>query len=332
MEMIILSMVSLGVMGLLFGAALAYASKKFAVEVDPRVEKIAEVLPNANCGGCGLAGCAAFAEAVVAEQVDANACSPGGVEVAHKIAQIIGKKSSEQVSMVAAVMCSGGRAEAKDKYIYDGIEDCQAAALLAGGFKECSYGCLGMGNCVTACPFDAIIINDNGLAVVDDAKCTGCGNCVTACPRNVISLIPREAQIFLACSSHDKGVSVKKKCTVGCISCNLCVKFTPSGEVKMDNFLPVLNYQGNENFITAYHKCPQNCFVDKVKHWPKIFIDTKCTGCGECVTVCPIKGAIEGEPGERYRIITDKCIGCGRCVLVCAPRAISSVGALGYRD
>jgi ferredoxin len=189
---------------------------------------------------------------------------------------------------------------------------------------------LGLGSCAKACLFDAIKINANGLAVIDHEKCCGCGKCVTACPRKVISLIPQVHKVYLACSNHDRGAKVKKYCSAGCFACNICVKETTSGAITMENNLPKLDYTTDEIFIIAHAKCPTKCYVDLAKMRPKANIDTKCTGCGECAKVCPMKDVIRGAPGERHIIDKDKCIGCGNCLNVCPARAIALWGGLGY--
>ena len=324
------SLITMGGIAFILGVTLAFAAKKFYVKMDPRVEKITKILPGANCGACGYPGCSGYADAVAAGEAPVSNCAPGGDKVARLIADIMGIEGGDIEAKVAAVKCRGGDKEAAKKFTYNGIKDCNAAVLVSGGDKECSWGCLGLGSCVDVCPFDAIKINDNGVAEVDPKKCTGCGKCVSACPKNIISLIPASSKIFLACSNHDRGAKVKKYCTVGCTACTLCVKSTPSGAIEMKNNLPVLDYSKEENFVTAAHKCPQKCFTDLAVKRPKVSIDQKCNGCDECVKVCPVKGAIEGEPGGHYKIVFDKCIGCGRCIDVCPERAINLMGALGY--
>lgn len=324
------SVVIVGGVGLAFGFGLAVASRKLRVHVDPRIEKVTEELPNANCGACGYPGCSAFARAVVEGKADPTGCIPGGSQTAQKVAAIMGVEARESEPMMAVVHCKGGRAEAKERFTYDGIHDCDAAVIAGNGAKVCPDGCLGLGTCVRVCPFDALSINDNGVAVVDPAKCTGCGKCVEACPRHLIELIPRVHKIFLGCNNHDRGAKVKKYCSVGCTACTLCVKATPSGAIAMEDNIPRLDYQQQENFIPAAHKCPSNCFVDLVRVRPKVNIDMKCDGCGECVSVCPIKGAIKGEPGSRHVVDKVKCIGCGICLNHCHVHAIQLWGGLGY--
>lgn len=320
-----------GGVGLLFGVGLGIASKKLYVYVDPRIEKIAEVLPNANCGACGYPGCSAFAKAVAQGLADPAGCVPGGSKVAHEVADILGVIAGQAEPMMAVVHCKGGTAEAKERSLYRGIRDCRAAVLAGNGSKVCVDGCLGLGSCVEACPFGALIINQNNVAQVLPEKCTGCGKCVSACPRSIISMVPKLHKIFLACSNHDKGGSVKKYCSVGCTACTLCVKATPSGAISMDNNIPVLDYTQDENYIVAANKCPSKCFVDLVNARPKANIDSKCDGCGKCVPSCPVK-AIVGTDGSRHEIDRDKCIGCGLCLDVCPVHAIAMFGGLGYRS
>ena len=261
---ILVPIIGLGTLGLFFGLFLAYASKKFKVEVDPKVEQVLEVLPGANCGGCGYPGCSGYAEAVVKGIAEIDLCAPGGAAVIEEIARILGKENTgSTVPKIAAVHCRGGKAEAKERFLYQGIFDCTAAQLVAGGSKACVYGCLGLGSCVRACPFDALSMGSNGLPVVDEKKCTGCGICVKTCPRNIISLIPITQKIFIGCVSHEKGKIVKTICSVGCIGCGLCarLKVTPSGAIEMDDNLPIIKDPLAEDLPTAAEKCPTNSFV-----------------------------------------------------------------------
>jgi len=168
------------------------------------------------------------------------------------------------------------------------------------------------------------------IPVVHSDHCTGCGKCVEICPKAIIHLRPASARIFLACSNHDRGAKVKKYCSVGCNACTLCVKATPSGAVEIKDFLPVMDYTKEENFVAAAFKCPQNCYTDLALKRPKVSIDQKCNGCTECVKVCPVQGAIEGPPNTQHKVVFEKCIGCGRCISVCPVKAINLMGALGY--
>jgi electron transport complex protein RnfB len=329
---ILIPILVLGLVGLFFGLGLGIASKKLHVFVDPKISRIQETLPGANCGACGFPGCGGFAKAAAEGKAAANACTPGGEKIAHAVADIMGVSASVSDPLMAVVHCKGGQKEALERSIYDGIKDCHAAILIGNGSKVCLDGCLGLGSCVKACLFDALSVNENDVAVVNPEKCSGCGKCVTACPRNIISIIPQVHKIFLACSNHDKGAKIKKYCSVGCTACTLCIKATPSGTITIEKNLPVLDYSKDENFITANAKCPSKCFVDLVKARPRANIDTKCVGCGECVKLCPIAGTIKGEQDKRHVIDKDKCIGCGICLNACSKRAIALWGGLGYES
>ncbi|MCL2690301.1 MAG: RnfABCDGE type electron transport complex subunit B [Chitinispirillia bacterium] len=329
---ILIPVLVFGAVGLFLGLGLAIASKKLHVFVDPKISQIQEILPGANCGACGFPGCAGFADSAATGKASPNSCTPGGAKAASAIADILGISAPLSDPLMAVVNCKGGKKEALERSIYNGITDCHAAVIIGNGSKVCADGCLGLGSCVKACVFDALSINDNDVAVVNPEKCTGCGKCIKTCPRNIISLIPQVHKIFLACSNRDKGAKVKKYCSVGCTACTLCIKATASGTIKIEKNLPVLDYSKDENFITAKVKCPAKCFVDLVKTRPRANIDTKCAGCGECVKVCPISGAIKGENGSRHVIDKDLCIGCGICLNVCAKRAVALWGGLGYES
>jgi RnfABCDGE-type electron transport complex B subunit len=329
-SVIINSAVIMGGLALATGLVLTLAAKRFTLTVDSRIDKIWAVLPQVNCGGCGYEGCMVYAEAVARQGAAITLCAPGAEKIERAIADIMSVESVGLEAKIAAVHCKGGQKETAKKALYEGVNDCRAAALIGGGDKICVWGCLGLGSCVRACPFDAIAINKNSVAVVEPKKCTGCGNCVEACPVQIIQLMPASAKIFLACSNHDRGSTVKEYCDVGCIACAQCVKATPSGALAMRNNLPLLDYTREENFVAAAYRCPAHCYTDLAVKRPKVSIDQKCIGCGECVAVCPVK-AIEGKPKEKHKVFFNKCIGCGRCIDVCPVRAINLLGALGYR-
>ncbi len=262
-DKIIAPVLSLGGLGLLFGAALAYASKKFAVEVDERVEKIIEILPAANCGACGYAGCAGYATAVVEGKAPINGCPVGASGVIDEVSKIMGVEAgANSIKNIARVMCNGTCDKAKDKYEYRGVEDCVAATKLGGGFKGCSYGCLGLGTCVRACPFDAITI-ENGIAVVDEEKCTSCGKCIIACPKAIIEFVPQDQSTWVMCMSKDKGKETRAVCSTGCIACKLCEKACEFDAIKVEDNIARIDYDKCVNCNKCVVKCPQNIIRGK---------------------------------------------------------------------
>jgi RnfABCDGE-type electron transport complex B subunit len=326
-DVIIYSVVSLTVLGALFGLGLAIAARKFAVKQDPRVAEVEALLPGANCGGCGYAGCQAFARAIVEGIVSPYDCAPGGSETAGAIAKVLGLEAEERVPVVAVVACKGGN-RVETLMDYQGLESCKAVALLSDNLRACPYGCIGLGDCVEACPFDALHM-ENGFAVVDETRCTGCGKCVETCPKGIISLVARPQKVRVVCSSHDKGRSVKSICEVGCIACGLCAKNCPVKCIEIANSLAVIDHEKCTNCGICAAKCPTHSITDQVTARPRAFIGTSCTGCGDCVKVCPFK-AIDGEEGKKHSVIHEKCIGCGLCRDVCEENAVTIAGALGH--
>ncbi len=254
---IAISTLSIGLLGLVFGALLAYAAGKLKVEVDPRIEQINEILPGANCGGCGYAGCAAYARALVEkDDVLINACAPGGSEVSDKIAKILDKETVKGETNIAVVHCSGDKETVARISNYKGILTCSAIHNTTGGDKACAFGCLGYGDCEKVCSFDAIHVKDDGLPEVDIAKCIGCGLCVKACPRGIIELIPQGAYFIIKCISKDFGAAVTKVCKKGCIGCSICVKENNSEGIEMAGKLPVVDHNTFKGDKTGAEKCP----------------------------------------------------------------------------
>ena len=319
---IIVPVISLGGMGLVFGAGLAYASQKFAVEVDPRITAIRDVLPGANCGGCGYPGCDGFAAGVIDGKAPANGCPVASDEAAEKIASIMGQEAVSGEKMVARVICAGGVSNSKESFEYYGVEDCKTANMFKGGSKSCKHGCMGLGTCVKVCPFDAIEINDDRLAVINEDKCTGCGKCIDECPKDVIAMVPYDQDVFVDCNSKEKGKEVKQKCEIGCIGCRICVKACPFDAITFDNNLATIDYTKCKNCMICAQKCPTKAIYANFENRKKAeIIDDKCIKCTICKKNCPVD-AIEGEVKQPHKILEDKCIGCGICEEKCPKDAI----------
>lgn len=255
---IIVAAVVVGLVGLIIGLLLGTAGEKFKVEVDQKEIDVRGLLPGVNCGACGYAGCDAMAHAIAEGEAAVNGCPVGGAPVAKAIGAVMGVEAAESERLVAFVKCAGTCDKAKVKYEYSGIEDCNKAAIAPGrGAKKCTYGCMGFGSCVKVCEFDAIHIVD-GIALVDKDKCVACGKCVSTCPNHIIELVPDKAKHLVQCSSKDKGKTVKENCSVGCIACKMCVKVCEFDAIHVEDNISHIDY-------------------------------SKCTNCGKCAEVCPVK-------------------------------------------
>lgn len=254
----------LGCMGVIFGAVLGFASIIFKVEQDPKVPLIRECLPGANCGGCGFAGCDALAEAIAKGDAPVNACPVGGSAVAEKVSAVMGVEVVDSVKMTAFVKCNGTCDKAKNKYEYYGAGDCALENAVNGGHKACSYGCLGDGNCVKVCAFDALSIVD-GVAVVDREKCVACGACIKACPKQLIELVPYDKNIRVACNSHDMPKPTKDNCSTGCMGCSLCARNCPKEAIVMDKFLAKVDYEKCVQCGICTKKCPTGAISNIAK-------------------------------------------------------------------
>lgn len=255
MNDILLPALIIGGIGLVLGLILAVAAIIFKVDQDERVPKIIEVLPGANCGGCGFAGCAAYAQAVVEGKAAPGGCPVGGTGCAALVSEIMGVKA-EFTPRRAVVLCCGTCDAAGQKYEYEGLGDCAMAEKLAHGPKACNYGCMGLGSCVRACKFDALSIK-NGIATVNEAKCTACGACVAACPKNIIQLVPKDKKVVVACKSNDKGGAMKSLCTAGCIGCKICEKSCPVQAISVSDNHAVINYEKCIGCKICVEKCPK---------------------------------------------------------------------------
>ncbi len=251
----------LGLLGVVFALLLGASFRKFAVQVDPRVAKIQSVLPGTNCGACGFAGCQGLAEAIAAGKAEASGCVAGGNSTAQAVAGILGISLEPKTELVAFVACRAGRSTARMIYQYEGIDNCQAANLLFGGDKACAWGCLGLGSCERACPFDAIHVNSDGLAVVDRTKCTSCARCVAACPRHLIDMVPKSQDVLVACKNRDKGRKAKDVCPIACTACKICEKNCPEKVIPVTDNLAVIDFAGCTQCGTCVEKCPQATIV-----------------------------------------------------------------------
>ncbi|MDY6044059.1 MAG: RnfABCDGE type electron transport complex subunit B [Peptoniphilus sp.] len=271
---VIYAVVILGIMGLLLGAILAFADKVFAVDMDPRVVKVLDALPGANCGACGYPGCEGMANAIVAGDAPINGCAIGGQETATAVGAIMGQQAADMERQVAVVRCQGDCEHAKNKYDYNGLVDCRLIGDYAQGSKGCSSGCLGGGTCVSVCEFDAIHINDKGIAFVDKEKCVACKKCIEICPKHIIGLMPYKQQTEVKCSTHDAGKVVRSNCDIGCIACGLCERNCPKDAIHVTDNLAKIDYE-------------------------------KCINCGICASKCPT-GAIFVEYPERVEKMKEK--------------------------
>ncbi|HHW70702.1 MAG TPA: Fe-S cluster domain-containing protein [Clostridiales bacterium] len=322
-ESILYPILILSGMGLLFGVGLALAYKKYEVKVDPKVENVREVLPGANCGACGYPGCDGFASAVVSGEASPSGCPVGGVRVTEAISEILGVEVDIGEELIAKVLCQGGKDKAKDKFIYVGVEDCVAASMLSNGPKSCSYGCLGLGSCVEACQFDAIHINERGIAQVDEDRCTACGKCIDACPKGLIEMVPKKSLVHVICMSKDRGKDVRQYCDIGCIACQICVKACKFDAIEIKNNVAKIDYSKCTNCMVCAEKCPTNAIYANFERRKIAHIDAKkCIGCTICSQNCSFD-AIEGERKVKHMVVDEKCTGCGICASKCPTDAIT---------
>ena len=265
MNVILIAVIVLGSIGLVAALILFLAAKRFAVHEDERIGKVAEVLPQANCGGCGFPGCSGFAGACVKAadkgSLEGLLCPVGGQPVMEKVADILGMKAEASAPKVAVVRCNG-TCESRPRIAeFDGAQSCRVQQMLGSGETACAYGCLGCGDCVAACQFDAIHMGENGVPVVDADKCTACGACAKACPRRIIELRnkgKKERRVYVSCVNKEKGAVAVKSCANACIGCGKCAKACPMEAITVTDNLSYIDYK-------------------------------KCIACRKCVTECPTK-------------------------------------------
>ena len=261
MSAIIIAVVVVTVIGIICAVVLAVASKVMFVPVDERVTQLSEVLPGANCGGCGFPGCDGYAAALVEDpDLPLTLCAAGGAACAQAMAAILGKEAGEMVEKRAFVQCKGDCSVTENKMEYVGIPTCAAAKTLFGAPGKCTHGCMGLGDCAAACPNEAICI-ENGIAHVDTRVCNGCGACANVCPNHVIAVLPADVPVRVSCSNKDKGPVARKACTAACIGCGMCMRKCPNQAITLVNNLAVIDYE-------------------------------KCTGCGVCKDSCPTKAIV----------------------------------------
>lgn len=254
----IIPVLTMAALGLLFAGGLAIAYKKLKVEEDPKIEEVNEALPQANCGACGFSGCRAFAEAVVKGKAEPNGCPVGGNDVAEEVAQILGVDAGKVIKRIARLQCRGTHEAAFPRGLYLGVTTC-AASHIIGGNKQCSHGCMGYGDCVLSCQFDALYMGEDGLPIVVEENCTACGKCVDACPRDLFQLHPEDQNILVYCRSLDGPKASRKLCKNACIACGICARACPEAIVMENNLAIITDYKKiDPEKIPAIEKCPTN--------------------------------------------------------------------------
>ena len=252
----------LGGVGLVFAVFIALANRKLWVWEDPRIDVVAAMLPNANCGACGLPGCRKFAEEAVEGHIAPSKCTVGSDDVHKAIAGFLGVDAGTALRRVARLQCAGGCDVAIDQAEYRGVSTCAAAAAVAGGGKGCSWGCLGLADCERVCDFNAIVMGETGLPVVDPVKCTACGDCVEVCPKALFILLPVDDHLFVQCKNLLGGDGALDQCKVACTACGKCVQDAAPGLISVASGLAVVNYdlnaQADQN---AIGRCPTGAIV-----------------------------------------------------------------------
>jgi len=258
---ILIAIAALGGLTFLLALMLVLANKKLYVYEDPRIDAVEEMLPHANCGACGYPGCRPFAEALVSGEALPGKCTVSTEEGRARIADYLGVALGGDERQVARLACAGGANVARLQAQYEGLESCQAAALVSGGGKGCSWGCLGYGDCEVVCDFDAIAMDAQGLPVVDVDKCTACGDCVEACPKDLFSLEPMSHRLWVACKNQDMGDEILEECEVACTACGRCAMDAPGDLIEMAYNLPVVKHAAAVETKEPIQRCPTGAIV-----------------------------------------------------------------------
>ena len=258
---ILIPVAALGLLTLLLAVLIVVANKKLYVYEDPRIDQVDDMLPHANCGACGYPGCRPFAEALVSGKVLPGKCTVSSDEGRKSIAEFLGVDLGAEEKRVARLACAGGQNVAVNQAYYKGMSSCQAASLISGGGKACSWGCLGYGDCAVVCDFDAITMNEQMLPVVDINKCTACGDCVEACPKSLFSIQGLKNKLWVQCKSQEAGDDVLEVCDVGCTACGKCAMDAPNQMIEMKFNLPVINYSKAIQNQDPIQRCPTGAIV-----------------------------------------------------------------------
>ena len=248
MQTIFTAILLLGGLGLVFGLVLGYASKKFAVKIDPKLKSVLNSLPGSNCGACGFTGCMDFARAIVDGRASLDGC------------MLMDNKDTKLVSKTFPILLCQRAASQQEKFHYTGIQTCKAAMLVNGGNNLCDYGCLGFGDCANICPFGAISFKD-GLPVFNESLCKMCEKCIKICPKNIIKLVPKNQKVYIACSNKDKGKAARSVCKVACIGCGICVKVCPADAITLEDNLAIIDAKKCTNCGECVKKCPTKAIV-----------------------------------------------------------------------
>lgn len=260
---ITIASISAALITLILAIILIFSSKIFKVETDERVAELTGILPGANCGGCGFPGCAQFAKALVDEKAPLDGCSVGGADTASKVANYLGKVAPPQKERTRAyIFCHGHEGIAKTNKVYNGAETC-VSAVMSGGNRDCTYGCVGFYDCMKVCEFGAIVKSETGIPIIVEDKCVSCNACVKACPQKLIEIHPVSQKYHVYCKSKDKGPIAKKSCDRACIGCSICVKATKEGGMKIDNYLAIVNYEDYCLTDESIAKCPTKAITDE---------------------------------------------------------------------